>query len=94
MSKPINELNKIFTSDAYVIHISVSHDHFYNFSSGVITVENKEKKTFFAAYFHVFRPRFLTPFDLHHKFVSDERPNKVKQLLKTALLVLILEKLA
>ena len=76
MSKPINELNKIFTSDAYVIHISVSHDHFYNFSSGVINVERK--KTFFVAYFHVFRPRFLTPFDLHHKFVSHERPNRVK----------------
>ena len=43
MSKPINELNKIFTSDAYVIHISASRDHFYNFSSGVINVEKKKR---------------------------------------------------
>ena len=29
------------------MHISVRHDIFYNFPSGVIDVENKEKKTRF-----------------------------------------------
>ena len=57
-----SNFNKIFLP---VMHISVRHDIFYNFSSGVINVKNKEKKKFFVAHFYkVFRPRPLTPFDL------------------------------
>ena len=53
------------------MHISIRHDIFYNFSSTVINVENKEKNPFFIAYFHkVFRPCLLTPFDLHPKFCA------------------------
>ena len=48
-----------------VMHISVRHDIFYDFSSGIINVKNKEKKTIFVAHFHkVFKPRPLTSFDL------------------------------
>ena len=53
------------------MHISVRHDTFYNFSSGVISVENKENNPFFVTHFHnVFRPRPLTPFDFHPKFCA------------------------
>ena len=53
------------------MHISVRHDIVYNFSSGVINVENKEKKAFFAALFYkVFRPRPQTPFDLRPTFCT------------------------
>ena len=46
-----------------VIHISVRHDIFYNFSSGVKNIENK-KKSFFVVHFHkLFRQRPLMPFD-------------------------------
>ena len=51
------------------MHISVRHDIFLNFSSGVINVKNKEKKLLFVAHLHeVFKLRFLTPFDPSSKF--------------------------
>ena len=53
------------------MHISVRHGIFYNFSSDAINDENKDKKPVFLAHFHkVFRPRPLTPFDLHLKFCA------------------------
>ena len=46
------------------MRISVTHGILYNFSSGKINVENKEKKPFFVAHFHkFFRPRPLMSFD-------------------------------
>ena len=75
------------------MHISVRHDIFYYFASGVLNIKNEEKKIDFVAHFHkVFRPRLLTPFDL--RFAPNERPHRLSYLSKTALLVLILEKLA
>ena len=60
-----SNFNKIFK----VMHISVRHDILYNFSSGVIDVKNKEKKTFFVTHFlKFFRPGPLTPFHLRTKF--------------------------
>ena len=54
-----------------VMHTSVRHDVFYNFSSRVTNVENKDKKPFFIVHFHkVLRPRPLTPFDLRLTFCS------------------------
>ena len=54
-----------------VMHIIVRHDIFYNFSSGVVSVKNKEKKSFFVAHFHkVFRPRPLSPFDSRPRFCA------------------------
>ena len=32
-----------------VMHVSVRHDLFYNFSSGVMNVKNKEKKLVFCS---------------------------------------------
>ena len=53
------------------MHISVRHDIFYNFSSGVINVKNKEKNPAFVAHFHkVFRPHPLMPFDLPPRFCA------------------------
>ena len=53
------------------MHITVTHDIFYNFSSGVINVENKGKKQFFVAHFHkVLRPCPLAFFDLRVKFCT------------------------
>ena len=53
------------------MHISVRHDIFYNFSSGVKNVENKEKKPFFVGHFHKFlRLHPLTPFDSRPKFCA------------------------
>ena len=47
------------------------NDIFYNFSSGVISVENKEKNPFFVAQFHkFFWSRPLTPFDSRPKFCT------------------------
>ena len=48
-----------------VMHISVIHDVFYNFSSGVINVENKE----FWAVFHSILPQMLS--NLYKRFTSD-----------------------
>ena len=48
-----------------VMHISVIHDVFYNFSSGVINVENKE----FLAVFHSILPQMLS--NLYKRFTSD-----------------------
>ena len=47
------------------MHISVIHDVFYNFSSGVINVENKE----FWAVFHSILPQMLS--NLYKRFTSD-----------------------
>ena len=53
------------------MHISVRHNIFYNFSYGVINVENKKKNSFFVVHFHkVFRPRPLMHFDLRPKFCA------------------------
>ena len=48
-----------------VMHISVIHDVFYNFSSGVINVENKE----FWVVFHGILPQMLS--NLYKRFTSD-----------------------
>ena len=66
----LNELK--FLQNFYeVMHISVRHDIFYNFSSGVKNVENKEKKPFFVGHFHKFlRLHPLTPFDSRPKFCA------------------------
>ena len=52
--------------------ISVRHDIFYNFSSGIINVKNKEKNLFFfTAHFRkVFIPCPLTSIDLCPKFCA------------------------
>ena len=78
-----------------VMHISVRHCTFYNFSRGVINVENNDKKPYFVAHFqNIFRPRPLTAFDLRlNCFAPNERSYRVTYFLKTAVLVLILEKL-
>ena len=78
-----------------VMYISVTHYTFYNFSRGVINVENKDKKPYFVAHFRkVFRPRPLTPFNLRLKrFAPNERSYRVTYFLKRAVSVLILEKL-
>ena len=56
------------------MHISVSHNIFYNLSSGVVNFENKDKKPFFVAHFHkILRLRPLTPFDLRLKFSSKSK---------------------
>ena len=47
------------------MHISVIHDVFYNFSSGVINVENKE----FWVVFHGILPQMLS--NLYKRFTSD-----------------------
>ena len=53
------------------MHVSVRHDIFYNFSSGVINVKNKEKNPILVAHFRkVFRPHPLTPLDLCPKFCT------------------------
>ena len=58
------------------MHISVRHDIFYYFASGVLNIKNEEKKIAFVAHFHkVFRPRLLTPFDL--RFAPNERPHRL-----------------
>ena len=63
------------------MHISVRHDIFCNFSSGVINVKNKDKKPFFAAHFHkVLMPRPLTPFD----YTSSFAPNKGLTVLRNS----------
>ena len=60
------------------MHISLRHNIFYNFSSGVINVENKDKKPFFAAHFHkVLMPHPLTPFDYTSSFAPNERSYSV-----------------
>ena len=52
--------------------ISVGHDIFYNFSSGVINAKHKGKNPFFVAHFHkVFRPRPLIPFDVCPTFCGE-----------------------
>ena len=86
------ELKKKIVS---VMHISVRHCTFYNFSRGVINVKNKDKKPYYVAHFHkVFRPHPLTVFDLRIKrFAPNERSYRVTYFLKTAVSVLILEKL-
>ena len=78
-----------------VMHISVRHCTFYNFSRSIINVKNKDKRPYFVAHFHkVFRPRPLTVFDLRLKhFAPNERSYRVTYFLKTAVSVLILEKL-
>ena len=48
-----------------VMHINVIHDVFYNFSSGVTNVENKE----FWAVFHSILPQMLS--NLYKRFTSD-----------------------
>ena len=47
------------------MHISVIHDVFYNFSNGVINVENKE----FWVVFHGILPQMLS--NLYKRFTSD-----------------------
>ena len=78
-----------------VMHISVRHCTFYNFSRSIINVKNKDKRPYFVAHFHkVFRPRPLTVFDLRLKrFAPNERSYRVTYFLKSAVSVLILEKL-
>ena len=77
------------------MYINVTRCTFYNFSRGVINVENKNKKSHFVAHFHkVFRPRLLTLFNLRLKrFAPNERSYRVTYFLKSAVSVLILEKL-
>ena len=53
------------------MHISVRHDIFYYFASGVLNIKNEEKKIAFVAHFHkVFRPRPLKLSDLRPKFCA------------------------
>ena len=62
-----------------MMHISVRHDIFCNFSSCVINVENKDKKPFFVSHFHkVLRPRPLTPFVYASSFAPNEMPETLK----------------
>ena len=76
-----------------VMYISERHGIFYNFSSSAINVKNKDKEPFFIAHFHkVFRPRPLTPFDLHFKFCTKWKALSSYIILEPVL-VLILDKL-
>ena len=60
------------------MHISKRHDIFYNFSSGVINVKNKEKVNFFVAHFHkVFRLHPPTPIDYAPSFAPNGSPYRV-----------------
>ena len=53
------------------MHINVRHDIFYNFSSGVINVENKEKTHFLQPIFvRCLVPHPLMPFDSSPKFCT------------------------
>ena len=69
-------MSSIFLRFLTVMDISVRHDIFYNFSSGVINVKNKEKNLFFLLpifirfLFHaLWRPSIYAP-----SFVPNERP--------------------
>ena len=64
-----------FKKNVPVMHISVKHGAFYNFSRGVINVENKDKKPYFVARFlKVFSAHPLRPFNLRLKrFTPNER---------------------
>ena len=57
------------------MHISVRHDIFYNFSSGVINVENKEKKRVLQPIFIRFLGHTLLPHLIYApSFAPNERP--------------------
>ena len=72
--------------------ISVRHDKFYNFSSDLINVKNKEKTAFEAHFHKLYRPRPLTPSNLHPKFCAKWKASQSYLTLEDS--SLILEKLA
>ena len=69
----LNEL-KLKKKNVPVMHISVRHGIFYNFSKRVINVHkkiNKDKTRFFVAHFYKdFRSRPLVPLDLSLNFCT------------------------